>query len=66
MVVDGNGQGLLCLLLTDDILVQNAINFLGNRQMFLPGVTVGLLDFFTNDIVAKVNTLITDENFEKS
>ena len=63
MIVDRNGEDLLCLLLTDDILIEKSLDlhrlFQVDPAIFLTGVRI-VLFFFLYDLRADLNTLITD------
>ena len=63
VVVDGHGEGHLCLVLADDILIQNGTDVLGGRDLLLyfrRGIAIiGLLGL-GNDTVAQGDTLVTN------
>ena len=61
MVVHGNCQNFLGLCLIYYILVKNVADLSRRRQLAFFIVRIFLLDFFANDIVAQVDTLIADK-----
>src|SRR5690606_38076623 len=62
MVVDGNGQSALRLLLTNDVTIKEFLDFGRRRQLVANGVTSSLLGLFQNDVVAEVDAFIADEH----
>ena len=62
MVVYRDREDLLGALLANDILIENGVDFLGYRQVVLLVLATALLDFFPDDVVAQVYTLVTDEH----
>ena len=63
MVVYRNRQRNLCLVLSDDILIHIFFNCLGRRNGFRQIlIGVGLIHFFADDIIAKLNTIVADIN----
>jgi len=60
--VHSNRQNPLCLRLSNDIVIQNLADFLRRRNFTFLAAGKRSLGFFTNDVVAKLNALITDEN----
>jgi hypothetical protein len=67
MVVHGNRQGLLGKILTDDVLIQVGSDFLRSRQSRHSSGCVTdfahhLFQFLANDVVAKLDAFIADED----
>jgi hypothetical protein len=62
VVVHSHRQDTLCLRLTNDIVVENFAYFTRCRNFAFLAAGKRSLGFFTNDVVAKLNALITDEN----
>ena len=62
MVVYSNRKDFLCPILADDILIKNVLNLHGSRKLIINRFVVTFLEFLTNDVVAKLNTFITDIN----
>ena len=60
MIVNGHGQDLFGTILADDIFIQILADFLGLGQV---GTNSGYLylQFFTYDVIAQIDTFITDE-----
>jgi hypothetical protein len=61
MIVDGHGQHALGALLTDDIFVEDFLDFLGLRQL-VAGALGALLELFPDYVVAKLHAFVADEN----
>ncbi len=61
VVVNGDGQHPFGGFLTDHIIIQNLANLLRGRHAICRFYQAGL-GFFTNDVHAKFNAFITDEN----
>jgi hypothetical protein len=62
MVIDRNRKYLLGTLLTNNVLVKNFIDFMGGGKFLTPYRGGLFLHLFTNYIVTKFYTLITDEH----
>ena len=61
MVVDGNSESALRLVLTDDVFVEEVVDVLGLGQIVKrKTVPLGVLELFGNDFIAQLNTFITD------
>ena len=50
------------LLLTNHVLVEDLVNFRGDRQLGIFALSAGFLNFLTDNIVAEVDTLISNKN----
>ena len=61
MVMYGHRQNALGILLTNDIIIQNAHNFLRGRHTFTRLHHRGFI-FLADDVHAKLDTLVTDKN----
>jgi len=61
VVVDSHRQDLLGTLLTNDVLVENAADFLRRRELVRAALGLCFLDLFTNDVIAQVDALVADE-----
>ena len=61
MVVDRYRENFLGVLLADDVLVQNALDFFRFGQAVAAGL-VGILEFFANDVVTELDALVADKN----
>jgi hypothetical protein len=63
MVVNGNRKNLLGFVLTDNVFIQVAVDFFWLWKLdvfkFFSG---GCAEFFLNDLVAKLDALVTDVN----
>src|SRR5690606_31131441 len=62
MVVNRHGQDLLSALLTNDVLVENAADLLGRRQLVRAAFGLSFLHLLADDVVAQVDALVADEN----
>ncbi len=61
MVVYRYGERLLCLLLTNDILLEEVIDFLGLRKIKISARCLTALGLtLINDFVAQLDALVTD------
>jgi hypothetical protein len=60
MVVNGYGEDLLGPILADDILIQIFADFLGLGKVGTNGGYL-YLQFFTYDVIAKIDAFIADE-----
>jgi hypothetical protein len=61
VVVDRNRKNPFGCCLTDHILVEKGFNFSGRWKVCTNRLSRLSLCFFTNDVIAQVNTLITHE-----
>src|SRR6185369_13511530 len=61
VVVDGDGEHALGAILADHIIVEHLAD-LGWGRDAVPRLDQGRLRFFTDDVVAKLDTLIADED----
>jgi len=61
MVVDGDGQLLLGLLLTDDVFVQELLDLVGDGEAGLVGPAFDP-PIVRDDVVADVDALVADED----
>ena len=61
MVVYRNGQNALCEILPDHVVHQNVANLARSRDAVSRSHKIGLV-LFANDIHAKLDALITDED----
>ncbi len=62
MVVHSHSQDLLRALLTNHVLVEDAADFLGSRQLLRCALGLCFLHLLTDDVIAKVDALVTDKN----
>jgi len=62
MVVDGDSEHTLRLLLTNDILIEDVINLFGDGQFGGFALASGLLDFLSDDVVAEIDTLVANKD----
>src|SRR5690606_22051666 len=62
VVVHGNGQHFLGVLLADHVLIENIFDFVWRRQFVAIFVASVLLHFLTDDVVAEIHALVTNEN----
>src|SRR4030095_6667525 len=62
MVVNGNREHLLCVLLTDHILIEYRLDLARSWQLAAFGVVAAFLNFFANDVVTKLDAFVNDEN----
>jgi hypothetical protein len=60
VVVYGHRQHALGALLSDDVFIQDFLDFLGLRQ-FVAGALGALLEFFADDVVAQLHALVANE-----
>jgi hypothetical protein len=60
--VNSHRQDTLCLRLSNDIVIQNLADFLRRRNFTFLAAGKRSLGFFTNDVVAKLDAFIADEN----
>ena len=59
MLVNGNGESLLCLVLPDDILVQKALDLARLRKRWSGSYRLSLL-IVRNDLIADVYAFIAN------
>ena len=59
MVVYSDREYTFGLLLTNHILVENLVDFRRDRQLGTLVLGTSLLNFFTDDIVAEINALVS-------
>jgi hypothetical protein len=62
MVVNCDREHALSLLLANHVLIQYFVDFSGDRKFSAALLTRGLLNLFSNDIVAKVHTLVANKD----
>ncbi len=62
MIVNRHRQHTFGLLLTNHILIQYFVDFGRNRQLTAALIAGGLLNLFTNNVVAEVHTFVTNEH----
>ena len=63
MVVDRHREGLFGALLTDDIIIDDGVNFrrLGETADAPVGIRIAV-GFLADDVIAKVNAFVADEH----
>ena len=61
MVVDGDGQDPLRLVLTNDVVIQERID-LARRREFAETDVGGLGQFFFDDLIAEIDALVANVN----
>ena len=59
VVVDGNGQHLLGILLPDHIVIEMSADLMRGRQLVTIALGRDLADLFADDVVAQLDALIT-------
>ena len=62
MIINRYGEHAFCPLLANHVLVKNRVDFVRNWQSLSTGLTRRLLNFFANDVVAEVDTLIANKD----
>ncbi len=62
MVVHGHGKHPLGALLTDHVIIQRGLDFLGLGQTLVAAVTGLFLDLFADDVVTEIHTLVADKD----
>jgi hypothetical protein len=61
VIVDRYGKDFFGMLLTHDVLVEDRLDLIGNGQFALLRPIATFLDFFPDDVVAELDTLVADE-----
>src|SRR5690606_16452206 len=61
VVVHGNGENLLRLLLADDVLVEDGLDLVRLRQLVPPALRL-LIQLLADDVVAELHALVADED----
>jgi hypothetical protein len=61
VIVDGDRQDLLGTHLADDVLIKHVLDFLGLGKLVLGGIA-RILQFLANDVIAKLDTFVADED----
>jgi hypothetical protein len=61
VVVDRDRQHFFGSLLADDVLVENGFDFMRLRQL-VPAALRSLVELLANDVVAKLDALVADED----
>ena len=62
MVIHGYCQHPFGLLLTNDVLVENFVNFFGDREFRIVAFAGGFLYLFADNVVTQIDAFITNEN----
>ena len=62
VVVHGHGKHPLGAFLTDHVIIQRGLDFLGLGQTLVAAVTGLFLDLFADDVVTEIHTLVADKD----
>src|SRR5690606_40940331 len=62
MVVHSHCEDFLRALLTNDVLVENAADFLWRRQFLRAALGLGFLHLLADDVIAQVDTFVADKD----
>ena len=62
MVIDSDRENSLGLLLTNYILVEDFVNFFGDRQLGILTLGTRFLNFFPDDVVTQVYAFVANED----
>jgi hypothetical protein len=62
VIIYGNSENLFGVFLTNHILVESFFDLFRNGQLLCARLRILLLNFLPDDVIAEINTLVTDKD----